>query len=108
MNNRLKLHAKIRHRISGTAARPRLAVYRSLTNIFVQLIDDENGKTLAAVSSLKQKGSLVKKAEKAGQEIAKKAKELKISSAVFDRGGFVYKGAVKTVAEAARQEGLTI
>lgn len=108
MENRQKIHAKIRYKIHGTAARPRLAVYRSLNNIFVQLIDDEAGKTLIGVTSIKAKGSLTKKAETVGKEIAVKAKAAKITTVVFDRGGFPYQGAVKKLAETAREEGLTI
>ena len=108
MQNRTTLHQKLRHTIHGTAERPRLAVYRSLNNIFAQLIDDATGQTIAATSSLKLTGSLTNKAEQVGKEIATKAKELKITSTVFDRGGFQYHGAVKQVAESARQEGLII
>lgn len=108
MKNRQKIHHKLRLTIHGTAQRPRLAVYRSLTNLFAQLIDDEAGKTLAGVSSIKAKGSLGTKAELVGKQIAAKAKELKIKAVVFDRGGFPYQGAVKKVAESAREEGLTI
>ena len=108
MNNRQRVHKKIRYTISGTAARPRLAVYRSVQNMYAQLIDDTAGKTLGAASSLKMKGSLVKKAEAVGKEIATKAKALKITEVVYDRGGFGYKGAVKALCEAARQEGLKI
>lgn len=108
MQNRIKLHTKIRHKINGTAERPRLAVYRSLNNLFVQLIDDQNGKTLVAASSLKLKGNLSSKAKAVGEDIAAKAKEAKIKAAIFDRGGFGYKGVVKQLAEAAREKGLTI
>lgn len=108
MQNRIKLHTKIRHRITGTAERPRLAIYRSLNNMFAQLIDDTTGKTLGAASSLKLKGPLTKKAQAVGEDIAVKAKELKIKAVVFDRGGFGYKGVIKVLAEAAREKGLTI
>ena len=108
MQNRQKIHTKIRHRLTGTAARPRLAIYSSLNNIFAQLIDDSSGITLASASSLKIKGGLIKKAETVGKEIATKAKEAKISAAVFDRGGFPYAGSVKQTAEAAREAGLKI
>lgn len=108
MKNRIKLHQKLRHTVTGTAERPRLAIYRSLNNVFLQLIDDAQGKTLASASSLKATGPLSQKAKIAGSEIAKKAKELKIKTAVFDRGGFQYHGAVKIACEAAREEGLTI
>lgn len=108
MKNREKIHAVIRHKLSGTASRPRLSVYRSLNNVFAQLIDDQSGKTLVGATSLKAKGSLREKAKVVGAEIAKKAKEKKIISAVFDRGGFAYKGAVKELCESARENGLKI
>ncbi|HSX41901.1 MAG TPA: 50S ribosomal protein L18 [Candidatus Saccharimonadales bacterium] len=108
MQNRQKLHTKIRHRVTGTAERPRLAVYRSLNNLFAQLIDDNNAKTIGSASSLKLKGSRSSKAKAVGEEIASIAKELKIKAAVFDRGGFGYKGVIKIVAEAAREKGLEI
>lgn len=108
MKNRIKLHQKLRHTIIGTAERPRLSIYRSLNNVFLQLIDDQKSVTLAGVSTIKSKGSLSEKAKIAGTEIAKKAKELKIANAVYDRGGFQYHGAIKIACEAAREEGLTI
>jgi large subunit ribosomal protein L18 len=108
MINRNKIHTKLRFKVSGTASRPRLAVYRSLQNVFAQLIDDENGVTLASASSFKEKGSLTQKAKIVGGAIAKAAAEKKIKTAVYDRGGFAYKGAVKTLCEAARENGLTI
>lgn len=108
LTRRNRIHAKIRSRLSGTATRPRLAVYRSLQNLYAQLIDDETGKTLAASSSLKIKGSLTKKATSVGKEIAAKAREKKISSAVYDRGGFAFGGAVKTLCETAKEQGLKI
>ncbi len=107
-SRRNKIHAKIRSRISGSAIRPRMAVYRSLQNLYAQLIDDETGKTLASVSSLKAKGSLNEKAAQVGKEIATKAKELKIASVVYDRGGFAFRGAVKTLCESAKKQGLNI
>ncbi len=106
MLNRLKNHKKIRHSLAGTAIRPRLAVYRSLVNISAQLIDDSTGKTLAVASSLKEKGSLSKKAEIVGAEIATKAAALKIKTVTFDRGGFTYQGTIKILAEASRKAGL--
>lgn len=108
MNRRQKIHRVIRHKISGTAERPRLSVYRSLNNVFAQLVDDQNGVTLVAASSLKEKGSLTAKAKTVGEEIAKQAKTKKIASAVFDRGGFSYAGAVKELCETARSNGLKI
>jgi len=105
---RLKIHRQIRHRLSGTSQRPRLAVYRSLNNIFAQLIDDQKGLTLISTSSLKMSGSLTAKAKLVGQEIAAQAKAKKIKELVFDRGGFSYGGAVKTLAEEVRENGLKI
>lgn len=86
--NRLRRKARIRAKISGTATRPRLSVFRSNSNIYVQLIDDEAGKTLAAVSDLKSttKSTKIDAAKKVGEEIGNKAKELKIKEVVFDRG----------------------
>lgn len=107
--NRLRRKARIRSKISGTATRPRLSVFRSNTNIYVQLIDDEAGKTLAAFSDLKgdAKATKIESAKKVGEEIGKKAKELKIKEIVFDRGGFAYQGRVKALADAAREAGLS-
>lgn len=110
---RIRRHARVRKYISGTPARPRLSVFRSLTAIYAQVIDDEAGKTLASASSLdtalrgKMKG--LKKVEQArlvGQAVAERAKEAGITSVVFDRGGFRYTGRVKALADAAREGGL--
>lgn len=106
MQNRLKNHKKIRQTVLGTTTRPRLAVYRSLDNLFAQVIDDTTGRTLAAASSLKEKGNLTKKAQFVGAEIAKKAAALKIKSVVYDRGGFTYQGTIKILATAAREAGM--
>lgn len=104
---REKRHNRLRHKIAGTAVRPRLAVYRSNTAIYAQLIDDLSGKTLAAADSRKEsKGTLVEKAKAVGTAIAKKAADEKIAEAVFDRGGFQYAGAVAALADAAREGGL--
>lgn len=107
--NRLRRQARIRSKISGTAKRPRLSVFRSNENIYAQLIDDEAGKTLASASDIKVDGKTTKveSAKKVGEEIGKKAKELKLKEVVFDRGGFAYHGRVKALAEAAREAGLT-
>lgn len=105
--NRLRRKAKVRSKISGTAARPRLSIFRSETHVYAQLIDDQNGKTLAAASDLKiSQGSKTEKSSKVWEELAKKAKELKISEVVFDRGGFSYHGRVKALADSARKGGL--
>ncbi len=100
-------HARIRARIVGTKERPRLAVFRSNRYIYVQLIDDEAGKTLVSCDSreMKEKTATMR-AESVGMEIAKKAKAVGIEKVVFDRGGFVYQGIVATLADAARAGGL--
>lgn len=106
--SRERIHRKLRKTVIGSAERPRLAVYRSLNNIFAQLIDDSTSKTILGVSSLKMTGSLTDKAKAVGAEVAKQAKEKKINKVVFDRGGFPYKGSVKVVCETARENGLEI
>lgn len=110
---RRKKHLKIRKRISGTASRPRLSVYRSNTNMFVQLIDDVNGVTLAAASTIDKdlKGSITnggnaEAAKAVGKRIAEKAAEKGITEVVFDRSGYLYTGRVLAVADAAREAGL--
>lgn len=107
---RVRRHARVRAKISGTADRPRLAVFRSNKYLYAQLINDVEGKTLAAASSLalKMKGGVREQASAVGAEIAKLAKAKKISAAVFDRGGFLYAGVIKSVAEGAREGGLTL
>jgi len=109
IERRLRRHSRVRSIVSGTATRPRLAVFRANQNIYAQLIDDASGKTLASASTLKveTKGTKSEKATLVGQEIAKKALELNVKEVVFDRGGFQYHGRVKALAEAARTAGLT-
>ena len=104
---RARRQKRIRAKISGTAECPRLAVYRSNKYVYAQLINDEAGKTIAASSSLKMKGKMMEKAAMVGKEIAEKAKTLKVAKAVFDRGGFIYTGKIKAIADAARAGGLT-
>lgn len=99
-------HERIRKNIFGTSSVPRLNVYRSNKNIFASLIDDENGVTLASASSLDMKGNNTEVASAVGAAIAKKAKDLKIVKVVFDRGGYLYHGRVKALADAARENGL--
>ena len=96
-------HARIRKQIIGTKDIPRLNVYRSNKNITVQLIDDQAGVTLASASV---KGKNIEAATKVGEAIAKEAKKLKITKVVFDRGGYLYHGRVKALADAARSNGL--
>ena len=104
---RTQRHKRLRHKVSGTAARPRLAVFRSNTAVYAQLIDDEAGKTLAAADSRKEKkGTTIEKAKVVGTEIAKKASAAKVTEVVFDRGGFRYQGIVAALADAAREGGL--
>ncbi|HVU83633.1 MAG TPA: 50S ribosomal protein L18 [Puia sp.] len=108
---RQKIRYRIRKKVSGTAEMPRLSVFRSNSEIYVQLIDDVQGKTLAAASSrdkdiAAQKVTKTEKSKMVGASIARKAKELGIEKAVFDRGGNLYHGRVKAVAESAREGGL--
>ena len=106
-SQRERRHKRIRARISGTDNRPRLCVFKSNTAIYLQLIDDAKGITLANASTKNLKGkNLIERSFEAGKEIAKKAKENKIESAIFDRGGYIYTGAVKSAAEGAREGGL--
>jgi large subunit ribosomal protein L18 len=108
---RQNIRYRIRRKISGTAQKPRLSVFRSNSDIYVQLIDDDHGVTLAAASSREKDiaAQAVPKTEKSklvGQAIARKAKELGLDGVVFDRGGNLYHGRVKAVAEGAREGGL--
>lgn len=106
-HHRLRRKRRIRARIRGTAARPRLTVYRSLTRISVQLVDDDAGRTLAAATTAEAKAKRNKAgAQKLGALIAEKAKAAKISTVVFDRNAYKYHGAVKELADAAREGGL--
>lgn len=103
-------HIRVRNKISGTAMRPRLCVYRSNANLYVQIVDDVAGNTLAQASTLdkevKTKHSNKEAAKEVGALIAKRASEKKIKEVVFDRGGYIYHGVVKELAEAARENGL--
>ena len=106
---RKRRHARVRAKISGTTACPRLNVFRSNSHIFAQIIDDTNGTTLVSSSSLALKlesSSNIEAATTVGADIAKKALEKNITNVVFDRGGYVYHGRVKALAEAAREAGL--
>lgn len=104
---RVKIKYRVRNKISGTTARPRMSVFRSNKQIYVQVIDDEAGKTLVAASSLGQEACPKKEqAFKVGEAVAKKALEAGISEVVFDRNGYLYHGRVKEVAEGARKGGL--
>ena len=109
---RQRVHSRIREKMSGTAERPRLNVYRSLNHIYTQLIDDLNGVTIASASSFGKKsdekayGGNVAAAAAVGKLIAERAKEKGIKKVVFDRGGYLYHGRVKALADAAREAGL--
>ena len=107
---RLHRHVRVRGKISGTAARPRLNVFRSNKGIYAQLIDDVKGETLAAASSAEkdfgENGGNKEGARKVGQLIAQRAKDKNITDVVFDRGGYVYHGRVAELAEGAREGGL--
>lgn len=107
---RARRHLRVRRKISGTAERPRLCVYRSNTNLYVQIIDDVAGNTLVSASTLdknvKNKHANKEAEKELGTLIAKKAQEKKINTVVFDRGGYIYHGVVKELAEAAREGGL--
>jgi|ERR1700678_3594564 large subunit ribosomal protein L18 len=106
---RLRIHTRIRRRVKGTTERPRLAVFRSVKHIYAQLIDDLNGTTLVAASSNEKSspnGGNVAGAKSVGKTVAERAKDKGIKSVVFDRGGYLYHGRVKALAEAAREAGL--
>ncbi len=108
---KIRRHARIRAKISGTYDRPRLSIFRSNKYIYAQLIDDETGKTLVAASDIGIKQGKTKKtkteyAKEVGSLVAKAAKTKKIKTVVFDRGGFIFAGRVKSLAEGARKEGL--
>lgn len=107
---RIRRHSRVRGKISGTADCPRLNVFRSNSNIYAQLIDDVKGVTLVSASSVEKDFSATKgnieEARKVGQLIAKRAADKKITEVVFDRGGYVYHGRVKELAEGAREGGL--
>ena len=105
---RQTLRYRVRSKISGTASRPRLSVFRSNKGIYAQLVDDVNGVTLAAVSTqnVEAQGAKIEKANAIGKAIAEKAKSIGIEAVVFDRGGYLYHGRVKSLAEGAREGGL--
>lgn len=110
LERRLKIKAHIRSKITGTAEKPRLTVFRSNAQIYVQIIDDVQGKTLVSASSLGIKDKVTKKevAAKVGESVAKLALEAGIAEVVFDRNGFLYHGRVKELAEGARKGGLKL
>jgi large subunit ribosomal protein L18 len=110
---RRRIHARLRQKMQGSTERPRLNVYRSLNHIYAQVIDDTTGKTLAAVSTVKggnkgvkRTGGNVASAKEVGKAIAERAREKGVKTVVFDRGGYLYHGRIKALADAAREAGL--
>jgi large subunit ribosomal protein L18 len=109
---RRRIHERLRQRMQGTSERPRLNVYRSLNHIYAQVIDDSTGKTLVAVSTAqgkkgsKKTGGNVASAKEVGKMIAERAKDKGVKKVVFDRGGYLYHGRIKALADAAREAGL--
>ncbi|HEX9722136.1 MAG TPA: 50S ribosomal protein L18 [Candidatus Paceibacterota bacterium] len=101
-------HKRVRARVSGTAHKPRLAVFRSNKHLYAQLINDETGEVLAAVSDVKIKKTGVERSKKLGEDIAQLAREQKIQTVVFDRGGYKYHGNVKALAQAVREQGILL
>lgn len=105
------VHSRIRKKVKGTAERPRLAVFRSLNHIYAQVIDDVNGKTLAAASTTEKEfsgksGGNIEAARSIGKAVAERAAKAGVSTVVFDRGGYVYQGRVKALLDATREAGL--
>jgi len=104
---RQRIHQRIRRKLAGTGERPRLNVYRSLNNIYAQVIDDAKGETLVSASTIKMKtGGNVAAAKEIGKAVAEKAVAQGIKKVVFDRGGYLYHGRIKALADAAREAGL--
>lgn len=104
--NRIRKHKTIRRTIVGTKDRPRLSVYRSGQHIYVQIIDDSKGVTLLSGADYKETGPKLQKAYNVGKNVAKSAAKVKITSVVFDRGGFLYKGRIAELAKGVREGGL--
>ena len=109
---RLRRHRRVRGKIRGTAERPRLAVFRSNRGVFAQLVDDDSGRTVTSASwtglPKSFKGGKTEQAAEVGKQLAANAREAGVQTAVFDRGGYLYHGRVKALADAAREGGLTI
>ena len=111
-DSRQKIHARIRRRMLGTAQRPRLNVYRSLNHIYAQLINDDDGVTVVSANTLegakgqKRTGGNLASAKEVGKKLAERAKEKGVNKVVFDRGGYLYHGRIKALADAAREAGL--
>ncbi|HEX8171205.1 MAG TPA: 50S ribosomal protein L18 [Thermoanaerobaculia bacterium] len=110
VESRSRIRERVRRKVTGTAERPRLAVFRSLKGIYAQVIDDAAGRTIVSASSLEKdagaKGSNAAAAKAVGALIAKKAKDKGVTRVVFDRGGYLYHGNIKALADAARENGL--
>lgn len=104
--HRVRIHKKIRKHLTGTEKRPRLSVFRSAKRIYAQIIDDSKHKTLLFVSDIKMDGTKKEKAYKVGKNLAEKATKIKITSIVFDRGGFLFQGRIAELARGAREGGL--
>ena len=105
--SRRRIHYRIRKKVNGTSERPRLSVFRSNKSIYCQLIDDVKGETIAAADSRGVSGNKTEQAAAVGKSIAEKAKAAGVGSIVFDRGGYLYHGRVKALADGAREGGLT-
>ncbi len=111
-DTRQRVHERIRKKVIGTPERPRLSVYRSLNHIYVQIVDDLHGRTLVSVNTVqgakgsKRSGGNVASAKEVGKKVAEEAKGKGITKVVFDRGGYIYHGRVKALADAAREAGL--
>lgn len=110
---RLRRHVRVRRKVAGTAARPRLSVFRSNQHIYAQVIDDESGRTLAAASDVEAdlrsaSDSKTDRAKSVGRRVAERSKEAGVAAVVFDRGGFRYAGRVRALADAAREAGLEL
>jgi large subunit ribosomal protein L18 len=106
---RKRIHVRIRRKLAGTTERPRLSVHRSLNHIYAQVVDDQTGETVASASTIALKsktGGNIAAAKEIGKAIAEKAKEKGVKQVVFDRGGYLYHGRVKALADAAREAGL--
>src|ERR1700761_6737837 len=107
---RVRVHTRIRKKLKGTTERPRLAIFRSVAHIYAQVIDDSKGATIAAASSTEKDagktGGNVAAAKEIGRRVAQRAKEKGVDKVVFDRGGYLYHGRVKALADAAREAGL--
>ncbi len=108
VEKRIRRHKRVRAKINGTANRPRIAVFKSNTSLYVQVIDDSINKTIIGIKSKQKNGSRMQQAEKVGKEIAEAMKKSKLNEAVFDRGGFNYTGVIKKLADTIRDNGIKV